>query len=161
MRGSGVGGGGMSAQPTSRRAMLQGAAILTAVPVAALGGVPVSGVVGEPEPVEAETPIVRLFRRWETAQAEETQAHRELRSLPLLTIFARDEIYATLGERRLDIEAAILAEPATDLRDSAIKVLVNSGEGCFALDDVLTLECAQLAGRHTAKLPGCLFEKGV
>jgi hypothetical protein len=37
---------------------------------------------------------------------------------------------------------------------------VNSGEGSFALDDVLTLECARLAGRDSAKLPGCLFEKG-
>ena len=54
----------MNAQ-TSRRHLLQGAMMLTAAPVAALGGVPMFDVVGEPELVEAETPIVRLFRQWE------------------------------------------------------------------------------------------------
>lgn len=144
---------------TSRRNLLRGAAMLTAIPVAALGAVPLFAVTGEPEPVVDETPIVRLFRQWEAAQAAEIHAHRDLRDLPFDEVSAAEEnIYATLGEERRAIEAAILAEPTTDLRDLAIKVLVNSGEGCFALDDVLTIECARIAGRDFDKMPGCLFE---
>jgi hypothetical protein len=38
--------------------------MLTAAPVAVhAGAVPVFDIVGEPEPVEAETPIQRLFRQ--------------------------------------------------------------------------------------------------
>jgi hypothetical protein len=114
----------MTAQHTSRRHLLKGAAMLTAVPVAALGAVPVFGVVGEPEPVEAETPIVRLFRQWEAAQADKCAAHEAMWGQPLAIIAAKEEeIYETLGGKRRAIEAAILAEPATDLRDFAIKVL--------------------------------------
>jgi hypothetical protein len=71
----------------------------------------------------------------------------------------KETIYVTLGAQRRRIEEAILAEPATDLCDIAIKVLVNSGEGSFALDDILILECAALASRDVAKMPRCLFEE--
>ena len=63
-----------------------------------------------------------------------------------------------LQPERRGVEEAIQAEPATDLRDFAIKVLVNSGEGCFALSNALTLECAALADRDFDRLPRCLFE---
>jgi hypothetical protein len=49
------------------------------------------------------------------------------------------------------------AEPLTDLRDLAAKVVVLSGEGCFWLPDSVTLECAALVGRDFDKLPRCLF----
>jgi len=52
----------MSAPLTSRRSLLQGAALLTVTPVAAMAGVPAFDVVGEPEPIQPETRIMRLFR---------------------------------------------------------------------------------------------------
>ena len=84
--------------------------------------------------MSTETAIQRLFREWE--------AVRERTDKCGLT----DEEGEKLDAISRPIEATILAEPATDIRDLAIKVLVNSGEGCFALADDLTLECATLAG---------------
>jgi len=72
-----------------------------------------------------------------------------------------DEVADALDPERHRISDAILAERPSDLRDRAIKVLVNSGEGCFGLDDALTLECATLAGRDFGKLPRCLFTRVV
>ena len=148
---------------TSRRSLLQGAVMLTAAPVAAMGGVPVFGVVGEPEPVEAETPIQRLLHRWEAilvkhdqdCRAAEAQAEAQGK---LIDFNWEEQIIASTEPERHRIEDAILAEPPNDLRDLAIKVLVNSGEGAWALDDKLTLELAKLAGRDFGSLPRCLFE---
>ena len=53
------------------------------------------------------------------------------------------------------LEDAIAAKPATDLRNLAIKGLVNSSEGCFGLNDALTLECAAIAESDFAKLLRC------
>lgn len=120
---------------TARRALLKGA--LAAPLAASLGGVALAS---------PETPIQRLFRQWE--------ALGELYKAPHIT----DEEIEGLDAQRWPVEDLILTEPATNLRDFAIKVLVNTVEGTFGLDDVLTLECARLAGRDFAKLPRCLFE---
>ena len=131
----------MSAPLTSRRALLTGAAVLSIAPLAAsAGAMPFLAV-------EPQTPIRALFRQWE--------ALIDQASVPGLP----DEEAEALDARRYPVEQAIAAEPATDLRDLAIKVLVNTGEGCFGLDDAITLECASLAGRDFGKLPRCLFEE--
>lgn len=124
----------MTAQPTSRCALLKGAALLTAVPVAAsAGGVPLFDVVGGPEPIADETPIARLLQKWEAAHAEQDAALTNLRGDFQSKVAQGNAIYDTLGARQRRIEEAILAEPATDLRDFAIKVLVNFGEGSWGL----------------------------
>lgn len=96
-----------------------------------------------------ETPIQRLFRRWVELMDASNTAGRSL----------SDKEWAALQPERHDVEEAILAESPTDMRDLAMKVLVSSGEGCFAISDVLTLECAQIAGRNFDRMPRCLFEK--
>lgn len=127
----------MSTDVTSRRTFLTRA---TAVPAALAAG-------SAPALASTESPIVRLFREWE--------ALMDLANRRGLT----DEEGDALDQQRGPIQAALLAEPATDLRDLAIKVLVDSGEGTFGLQNMLTLECATLAGRDFAKLPRCLFKE--
>ena len=97
----------------------------------------------------AETPIMALYRQWE-ALADASNA-------PGLT----DEQAEAFDPDRWRIERAIRAEPATDLRDLAAKVLVISGEGVFGLDAATTFECARLVGRDFGKLPRILFEEDV
>lgn len=141
---------------TSRRALLQGAAVLTAVPVAALGDVPVFEVVGEPETIPPETPIARLYRQWEMTHDAAEAAWKAVEGQGYTV---EDAATAPFDEERRRIEEALLAEPVTDLRDLAMKVLVESGEGCFGLSVPTTLEVAALAGRDFAKMPRFLFEK--
>ena len=68
-----------------------------------------------------------------------------------------DEEWSAREPERRRIEAALAAERSTNMRDLAIKVLVNSGEGTSPPDRWLTLECAALAGRAVDKLPSFLF----
>lgn len=136
----------MTVHATNRRHLLKGAAMLTALPVASIAGVPVFDVVGGPVPVPAETPVLRLFRQW--------VAWMERANVRDLT----DEAYEALCPERDRIEAALEAAEATDLRDLAAKVLVLSGEGSWAIPDRLVLDCARIAGRDAAKLPRCLFK---
>ncbi len=100
----------MTVQPTSRRALLKGAALLTAVPVAATaGGVPFFDVVGGPESIADETPIARLFQQWEAAHAEQEAALTGLRGDFQSKVAQEEVIYDTLGAQRRRIEEAILA----------------------------------------------------
>ena len=65
---------------TSRRHLLKGAAMLTAIPVAALGGGPVFDVVGEPTPLPEEpSPIMRLYRQWEALLEAQEAAYDAVR----------------------------------------------------------------------------------
>lgn len=146
----------MTVQPTSRRALLKGAALLTAVPVAAVGGVPVFDVVGEPEPIIPESPIMRIYRQWE-ALLDETEIAWE--AVKEQGIEAEDAVYAAREPDRRRIEEALLAEPATTLHDLAAKVVVLTGEGGWAIPDETVLECAAIVGRDFAKMPRRLFEK--
>ena len=135
---------------TSRRALLQGAALLSAGPAAATGDAAPGQVVGETGPCEPETNIQRCFRAWEALQDEASAAADANPD-------QADEEWSAREPERRRIEAVIAAESPTDLRDLAMKVLVNSGEGTSPPDTWLTLECAALAGRDFAKLPRCLF----
>jgi hypothetical protein len=139
---------------TSRRALLQGAAVLSAVPVAATVDVSPGEVAGEPEPCASETNIQRRFREWEALQDEASAAADANPD-------QADEEWSAREPERRRIEAAIAAERPTNMRDLAIQVLVNSGEGTSPLDSWLALECAALAGRDLAKLPHCLFKGDV
>jgi hypothetical protein len=70
-----------------------------------------------------------------------------------------DEVWASYDQERHRIEDAIRDAPLADLRDLAVKALVLTGEGCWALPDATILECAALVGHDFAKMPRCLFER--
>ncbi|EYD76779.1 hypothetical protein Rumeso_01737 [Rubellimicrobium mesophilum DSM 19309] len=97
----------------------------------------------------SETPIQRLFREWEAAM--------ERCCAPGLSDEEGDALDKDL---RHPLEDAIATATPTDMRDLAIKVVIGSGDGCWGLDDALTLECAAIAGRNFDQLPRCLFKEG-
>ena len=143
---------------TSRRALLQGAVLLSAAPAAALGAVPVFDVVGEPQPLPTdETPIALLFRKWEAVMEETSAAFKASDALGF-NMDREDAISAAFDPVRHRIEDAIRDTPPATMRDLAIKVYVLSGQSCWALPNKTVLECALLVGCNPNHLPGCIFE---
>ena len=143
---------------TSRRHLLKGAAMLSAVPVAALGGVPVFDVVGEPLPLPQEpSPVMRLFCEWEALLDAQEAAYEAVKGQGME---AEDAVYEATAPDRRRIEEAMEAAPVTALQDLAAKIIVLSGDGTWCPPNAVFLECAALAGRDLDKLPRCLFEPG-
>lgn len=112
---------------TSRRHLLRGAAMLTAVPVAALGGVPMFDVIVDPMPLpQGDTPILALYRRW--------RAYRDWLNSPTTRGMPEEE-YEALVDWLDPMEAEMDRLPAQTMTDLAAKVLCLSGAGEGAIPD--------------------------
>lgn len=114
-------------QHTTRRVILKGFAL--GAPCAAFAA-----------PQAEDTPILRLFRRWDAVNADiEATAHENDAAL--------DAHVAQLNV----IEAAILAEPVTRLEDLAAKIFCHSRYGDYSeLDPRIAAECEDILVRGTA-----------
>jgi hypothetical protein len=109
---------------TSCRVLLTGATILTALRIAALGGVPVSDVVGEAVRLNPRSPIMRLYHRSEAILAQQETAYEAVKGQGLE---AEDAAYEAFAPERLQIGVVTKVEHLTDLLDLPAKVAMLSG----------------------------------
>lgn len=95
-------------------------ALLTSAPVAAVTTAPVAYA------AEGETPIMRLFREWDAAQAAEDAAYAAGES---------DENCDAKSNIRSALEKQMMATPSEDARDFLCKIAAQTAFGAFSLDD--------------------------
>ena len=93
-------------------------------------------ILAGPALAEVETPIMRLFREWDAAEAEVNASDWPL-----------DEDLDEAVEGIHSLEERIASERVTCLADLAAKLIVSTGWGDFGPDKELVAECeAILAG---------------
>ncbi|MFC3060363.1 hypothetical protein [Paenirhodobacter populi] len=75
-----------------------------------------------------ETPVMRLFRAWQAAEAEECAAYRAHPDTP-----KGDAICEAMRKRRTDIEDRMMATPCVTAQDFTAKVAAWTSFGVFGL----------------------------
>ena len=109
---------GMSAQ-FNRRALLKLAPM-----------VPVAAAIGVPAVASEETPVMKLFREWEIASAEETRLST---SLPIGE--REDVLVDAASEKRQSIENQMLKEKSRTAQDVLAKIASWTLYGEFTFDN--------------------------
>ncbi|EYD71602.1 hypothetical protein Rumeso_05003 [Rubellimicrobium mesophilum DSM 19309] len=112
----------MTATHTSRRNMLKGAAMLTAIPVA----VSASAIPFFDAGDEADTPVMQLYRRW--------RAYRDWLNGPETREVSEDE-FNRLVDALDPMEREMEGLPVQNMTDLAAKVLCLTGDGEMLLDE--------------------------